>query len=77
MFVHLCVLESCALLFIFKCSVMSLIQEKEGLITELRKELRVSDDQHRELLTRVNGDEIIRRIRFERFVKQLKFQNDS
>lgn len=40
-------------------------QEKEGLITELRKELRVSDDEHRELLTRVNSDDIIRRIRFE------------
>lgn len=49
-----------------------LFQEKEGLITELRKELRVSDDQHRELLTKVNGDEIIRRIRFECSAKQLK-----
>jgi len=39
-------------------------QEKEGLITELRKELRVSDDEHRELLGRVNSDEIIHRIRY-------------
>lgn len=38
-------------------------QEKEGLITELRKELRVSDDEHRELLSQVNGDDLIRRIR--------------
>ncbi|KAF3539964.1 hypothetical protein F2Q69_00018732 [Brassica cretica] len=39
------------------------IQEKESLITELRKELRVSDEEHRELLSRVNADEMIRRIR--------------
>lgn len=38
-------------------------QEKEGLITELRKELRVSDDEHRELLSKVNTDDIIIRIR--------------
>ena len=38
-------------------------QEKESLITELRKELRVSDDEHRELLSRVNADDTIRRIR--------------
>ncbi|KAG4185951.1 hypothetical protein ERO13_A08G012800v2 [Gossypium hirsutum] len=37
--------------------------EKESLITELRKELRVSDEEHRELLLRVNADDIIRRIR--------------
>ncbi|KAF3606670.1 hypothetical protein DY000_02050838 [Brassica cretica] len=34
-----------------------------GLITELRKELRVSDDEHRELLSRVNKDDTIGRIR--------------
>ena len=34
------------------------------MITELRKELRVSDEEHRELLSRVNADEMIRRIRF-------------
>lgn len=39
-------------------------QEKESLITDLRRELRVSDDEHRELLSRVNADETIRRIRF-------------
>ncbi|KAK4281820.1 hypothetical protein QN277_013270 [Acacia crassicarpa] len=47
----------------FKAQSDALTWEKEGLITELRKELRVSDDEHRELLTRVNADEIIRRIR--------------
>jgi len=44
--------------------ILYIHQEKEGLITELRKELRVSDDEHRELLTRVNSDEIIHRIRY-------------
>ncbi|XP_042050622.1 uncharacterized protein LOC121796000 isoform X2 [Salvia splendens] len=39
------------------------LQETEGLITELRKELRVPDDEHRELLSQVNGDDLIRRIR--------------
>ena len=34
-----------------------------SLITELRKELRVSDDEHRELLGRVNSDDIISKIR--------------
>uniref|UniRef100_A0A0D9XBY6 ENT domain-containing protein n=1 Tax=Leersia perrieri TaxID=77586 RepID=A0A0D9XBY6_9ORYZ len=38
-------------------------REKEGLITELRKELRVSDKDHRELLNRVNNDDIICSIR--------------
>lgn len=33
------------------------------MITELRKELRVSDDEHRELLSSVHNDDIIKRIR--------------
>ena len=45
-------------------------QEKESLITELRKELRVSDEEHRELLSRVNADDMIRRIRFDYMVSQ-------
>jgi hypothetical protein len=40
-----------------------LLQEKESLITELRKELRLSNEEHRELLGRVNADDVIRRIR--------------
>ncbi|WCJ33997.1 Emsy N Terminus (ENT)/ plant Tudor-like domains-containing protein [Euphorbia peplus] len=52
-----------AVLRAFKAQSDAITWEKEGLITELRKELRVSDDQHRELLTQVNGDEIIKRIR--------------
>ncbi|KAL4582013.1 hypothetical protein LXL04_006550 [Taraxacum kok-saghyz] len=43
----------------FKAQSDALSWEKEGLITELRKELRVSDDEHRELLS----DDIIIRIR--------------
>lgn len=33
------------------------------MITNLRKELRVSDDEHRELLNNVHNDDIIKRIR--------------
>ncbi|XP_044485669.1 protein EMSY-LIKE 1 isoform X2 [Mangifera indica] len=53
----------CAVLRAFKAQSDAITWEKEGLITELRKELRVSDDEHRELLTKVNGDDIIKRIR--------------
>uniref|UniRef100_A0A5B6ZLC0 ENT domain-containing protein n=1 Tax=Davidia involucrata TaxID=16924 RepID=A0A5B6ZLC0_DAVIN len=52
-----------SVLLAFKAQSDALTWEKEGLITELRKELRVSDDEHRELLTRVNADDVIRRIR--------------
>lgn len=48
----------------FKAQSDAITWEKESLITELRKELRVSDEEHRELLSRVNADDIIRRIRF-------------
>ncbi|KAF6158741.1 hypothetical protein GIB67_040255 [Kingdonia uniflora] len=47
----------------FKAQSDAITWEKESLITELRKELRVSDEEHRELLSRVNADDIIRRIR--------------
>ncbi|XP_043691296.1 protein EMSY-LIKE 3-like isoform X2 [Telopea speciosissima] len=36
---------------------------KEGLITELRKELNVSDVEHRELLVKVDSDDSLRMIR--------------
>lgn len=52
-----------AVLRAFKAQSDALTWEKEGLITELRKELRVSDDEHREQLSQVNGDDLIRRIR--------------
>jgi len=48
-----------------------LLQEKESLITELRKELRVSDEEHRKLLSRVNADDILRRIRSGRIILYL------
>nr|DAD42212.1 TPA_asm: hypothetical protein HUJ06_000442 [Nelumbo nucifera] len=47
----------------FKAQSDAITWEKEGLITELRKELRVSNEEHRELLSKVNADDIIRRIR--------------
>ncbi|KAG0473902.1 hypothetical protein HPP92_015759 [Vanilla planifolia] len=53
----------CSILRAFKAQSDSLTWEKEGLITELRKELKVSDIEHRELLSMVNADDIIRRIR--------------
>ncbi|KAM1184794.1 hypothetical protein ACFX13_014469 [Malus domestica] len=53
----------CAVLRAFKAQSNAITWEKEGLITELRKELRVSDDEHRELLTRVNSEDIIDKIR--------------
>ncbi|KAG2326091.1 hypothetical protein Bca52824_008819 [Brassica carinata] len=49
----------------FKAQADAITWEKESLITELRKELRVSNEEHRELLGRVNADDIIRRIRRE------------
>ncbi|CAM6100329.1 unnamed protein product [Calypogeia fissa] len=36
---------------------------KERLMSDLRKELRVPDEQHRDILTRIFGDESIRQIR--------------
>ncbi|XP_078432561.1 protein EMSY-LIKE 3-like [Wolffia australiana] len=47
----------------FKAQSDAITWEKESLITELRKELRVSDEEHRELLTRVNADDVIKKIR--------------
>ncbi|GAV75863.1 ENT domain-containing protein [Cephalotus follicularis] len=47
----------------FKAQSDAITWDKESLITELRKELRVSDEEHRELLSSVNADDIIRRIR--------------
>ncbi|KAJ6777911.1 PROTEIN EMSY-LIKE 3-LIKE ISOFORM X2 [Salix koriyanagi] len=47
----------------FKAQADAITWEKESLITELRKELRLSNEEHRELLARVNADDVIRRIR--------------
>lgn len=62
--IHLLEQEAyCAVLRAFKAQSDAITWEKEGLITELRKELRVSDDEHRELLNKVHNDDMIRRIR--------------
>ncbi|GLT39764.1 hypothetical protein SLA2020_323290 [Shorea laevis] len=47
----------------FKAQADAITWEKESLITELRKELRLSNEEHRELLGRVNADDVIRKIR--------------
>ncbi|CAI9786080.1 unnamed protein product [Fraxinus pennsylvanica] len=47
----------------FKAQADAITWEKESLITELRKELRLSNEEHRELLGRVNADDVIQRIR--------------
>ncbi|KAJ9158695.1 hypothetical protein P3X46_024256 [Hevea brasiliensis] len=47
----------------FKAQADAITWEKESLITELRKELRLSNEEHRELLGQVNADDMIRRIR--------------
>uniref|UniRef100_A0A1J3CMR5 ENT domain-containing protein n=1 Tax=Noccaea caerulescens TaxID=107243 RepID=A0A1J3CMR5_NOCCA len=53
----------CAVLRAFKAQSDAISWEKESMITELRRELRVSDDEHRELLSNVHNDDIIKRIR--------------
>uniref|UniRef100_A0A2P2KUT5 ENT domain-containing protein n=1 Tax=Rhizophora mucronata TaxID=61149 RepID=A0A2P2KUT5_RHIMU len=47
----------------FKAQADAITWEKESLITELRKELRLSNEEHRELLGQVNADDLIRSIR--------------
>ncbi|CAI9106640.1 OLC1v1005843C1 [Oldenlandia corymbosa var. corymbosa] len=47
----------------FKAQSDALTWEKESLITELRKELRVSDAEHRKLLSMVNAEDIMSEIR--------------
>ncbi|KAG0502525.1 hypothetical protein HPP92_002597 [Vanilla planifolia] len=47
----------------FKAQSDVITWEKESLITDLRRELRVLDDEHRELLSRANSDEIVQQIR--------------
>ncbi|KAF4359193.1 hypothetical protein F8388_005302 [Cannabis sativa] len=71
--IHLIEQEAyCSVLRAFKAQSDAITWDKESLITELRKELRVSDEEHRELLSRVNADDIIRRIREWRKVSGLQ-----
>ncbi|GMN26591.1 hypothetical protein TIFTF001_001348 [Ficus carica] len=53
----------CSVFRAFKAQSDAVTWDKESLITELRKELRVSDEEHRELLSRVNADVTIHGIR--------------
>ncbi|CAL5001285.1 unnamed protein product [Urochloa decumbens] len=50
----------------FKMQSDALTWEKESLITELRRELKVSDEEHRVLLNKVNGEEAVHIIRQSR-----------
>ncbi|GAB4856095.1 Protein EMSY-LIKE 3 [Ancistrocladus abbreviatus] len=62
--IHLIEQEAyCSVLRAFKAQSDAITWEKESLITELRKELRVSDEEHRELLSRVHADDMIKTIR--------------
>ncbi|KAG5069237.1 hypothetical protein JHK85_001614 [Glycine max] len=66
----------------FKAQADAITWEKESLITRLRKELRLSNEEHRELPGRVNVDVVVQRIRSDKIVKQgfllvyLYFQNE-
>lgn len=51
------------------------LQEKESLITELRKELGLSNEEHRELLGHVNADDVIQNIRSDKSFKHGFFLN--
>ncbi|XP_010518042.1 PREDICTED: protein EMSY-LIKE 4-like [Camelina sativa] len=47
----------------FKAQGDAISWEKESVITELRKELSIGNEDHRELLGRVNADDTLQRIR--------------
>ncbi|WOK98118.1 protein EMSY-LIKE 3 isoform X2 [Canna indica] len=48
----------------FKADSDVITWEQENLITELRNELRVSLEEHREILRRVNADSVLQKMRF-------------
>ncbi|CAM8962007.1 unnamed protein product [Rhodiola kirilowii] len=52
----------------FKAQADAITWEKEAIISDLKRELRLSDEEHRELIGRANADEAIRRIRDWRMV---------
>ncbi|KAH1266279.1 Protein EMSY-LIKE 3 [Glycine max] len=54
----------------FKAQADAITWEKESLITRLRKELRLSNEEHKELPGRVNVDVVVQRIRSDKIVKQ-------
>uniref|UniRef100_A0A0D6R266 ENT domain-containing protein n=1 Tax=Araucaria cunninghamii TaxID=56994 RepID=A0A0D6R266_ARACU len=53
----------CAVLRAFKAQSDAITWAKESLMCELRKELRVPDEKHRELLSKVTADGVLRQIR--------------
>lgn len=52
-----------ALLRAFSAQSEAITWTKEGLMSDMRKELRVADEQHREILGKVGQDAILKRIR--------------
>ncbi|KAL3624591.1 hypothetical protein CASFOL_031259 [Castilleja foliolosa] len=48
----------------FKARTDAISREKESLMRKLRKELRLSNEEHRDLLSTVTADDFIRRLRF-------------
>ncbi|RDY09170.1 Protein EMSY-LIKE 3, partial [Mucuna pruriens] len=66
---HIHYLETVAYSSILKAFIAQsdlLTWGKEGLMTELRKELNITDVEHGEILTKINSDELIKRIREQR-----------
>nr|XP_043624288.1 protein EMSY-LIKE 3-like [Erigeron canadensis] len=62
--IHLLELEAySSVLRAFKAQDNAITWEKESVMTALRKELRLSNEEHRELLVKVNSDDVLRRIR--------------
>ncbi|MED6197293.1 hypothetical protein PIB30_055351 [Stylosanthes scabra] len=61
----------------FKCQSDVLTWEKADLMVELRKELRVSDDEHTQLLTEVNNNSTIHQIREWRKNKPAQYVHDD
>jgi len=62
----------CAIVNAFLCrryllKICLWLQGKEGVMTELRKELNVTDFEHGEILMKINSDELIKHIRWLSF----------
>ncbi|KAJ6804211.1 protein EMSY-LIKE 3-like isoform X2 [Iris pallida] len=53
----------CSVLRAFRAQADSISWEKNDLMTNLRRELSISDEEYRELKNRVDADDVVRRIR--------------
>ncbi|KAJ6813384.1 protein EMSY-LIKE 3-like isoform X2 [Iris pallida] len=53
----------CSVLRAFRAQADSITWEKNDLMTNLRRELSISDEEYRELKNRVDADDIVKRIR--------------